>query len=51
MVNTCFLLLAAPESFLVGQRNTLLDGETTRARQWGATLGTAASHIYAPAST
>jgi hypothetical protein len=46
-----FRLLAAPESFLIGQGNTLLDGEAARARQWGATLGAAASHIYAPAST
>jgi hypothetical protein len=44
-------LLAAPDSFLVGQRNTLLDGEASQARQWVAALGTAASHIYAPAST
>jgi hypothetical protein len=46
-----FRLLAAPESFLVGQRNTLLDGEASRARQWGAALGAAASHSYAPAGT
>jgi len=46
-----FLLLAAPESFLIGQRNTLLDDEAARARQWGATLGTTASHGYALAGT
>jgi flavorubredoxin len=46
-----FRLLADPESFLIGQGNTLLDGEASRARQWGATLGAAASHIYASAST
>ena len=46
-----FRLLAAPESFLIGQRNTLLDGEAARARQWGAALGAAASHTYALAGT
>jgi len=44
-----FRLLAAPESFLIGQGHTLLDSEASRARQWGAALGTTASHIYAPA--
>jgi hypothetical protein len=29
----------------------LLDGEASRACQWGAALGTTASHIYAPAGT
>ena len=46
-----FRLLAAPESFLIGQGNTLLDSEASRARQWGAALGTTASHSYAPAGT
>jgi flavodoxin len=46
-----FRLVAAPESFLIGQRNTLLGGEAARARQWGAALGTAASHVYAPVGT
>jgi Flavodoxin domain len=46
-----FGLLAAPESFLIGQGNTLLDGEASRARQWGAALGATASHRYAPAGT
>ena len=46
-----FRLLTAPESFLIGQRNTLLDGEAARARQWGAALGAAASRTYAPAGT
>ena len=46
-----FGLLAAPESFLIGQGNTLLDGEASRARQWGAALGITASHSYAPAGT
>jgi len=34
-----YRLLAAPESFLVSKQNTLLDGETARARSWGALLG------------
>ena len=40
-------LVAAPESFLVGSQNTLLDGETARARRWGMMLG-AVSKIYLP---
>jgi hypothetical protein len=44
-----YRLFAAPESFLVGQQSTLLDGETSRARRWGMTLG-AASSTYSPAS-
>ena len=31
--------LMAPQSFLVGKRNTLADGEQARARQWGTTIG------------
>jgi len=34
-----YRLLAAPESFLVSKQNALLDGETARARSWGALLG------------
>ena len=41
-------LVAAPESFLVGSQNTLLDGEAERARRWGMTLG-AVSKTYLPA--
>jgi hypothetical protein len=43
-------LIAAPESFLVGQQNTLLDGEASRARRWGAALGVIATSIHQPAS-
>ena len=43
-----YRLIAAPESFLVGQRNTLLDGEASRARQWGTALAAVA---YFPART
>ena len=41
-------LVAAPESFVVGSQNTLLDGEAERARRWGMTLG-AVSKTYLPA--
>jgi len=41
------VLLTAPESFLIGKHNTLLDGEDSRARSWGSALGTAASNAYA----
>ena len=43
-----YRLIAAPESFVVGSQNTLLDGETARARRWGMTLG-AVSKTYLPA--
>ena len=43
-------LLAAPESFLVSKKNTLVDGEADRARAWGAMIGAAASDLYAPAA-
>jgi hypothetical protein len=33
---------------VVGSQNTLLDGETARARRWGMTLG-AVSKTYLPA--
>jgi flavodoxin-like protein len=42
-------LVLAPESFLIGQQNTLLDGESTRARRWGEALGAAATIAYTPA--
>jgi hypothetical protein len=41
-------LIAAPDSFLVGPQNTLLDGEADRARRWGMMLG-AVSKTYLPA--
>jgi hypothetical protein len=41
-------LIAAPESFLVSGRNTLLAGEAERARQWGAALGTVACEAHRP---
>jgi hypothetical protein len=34
-----YRLVAAPQSFLVGSHNTLLDGEASWARRWGMTLG------------
>ncbi len=45
-----YRLIAAPESFLVGPQNTLLDGEASRARRWGAALGVIASSLHLPAS-
>ncbi len=44
-----YRLIAAPESFLVGQQNTLLEGEAARARRWGAALGVIATSIRFPA--
>jgi hypothetical protein len=44
-----YRLVAAPESFLIGQGNTLLDGESSRARRWGDALGAAATIGYVPA--
>ncbi len=41
-----YRLIAAPESFLVSQQNTLLDGEAPRARRWGVALGVIASNIH-----
>jgi len=41
-------IIAAPESFLVSQQHTLLDGEAERARRWGMTLG-AVSQAHIPA--
>jgi hypothetical protein len=46
-----YRIVAAPESFLVGKQNTLLDGEASRARRWGAALGVMASDAYFPART
>ena len=43
-----YRLIVAPESFLVSQQNTLLDGEVSRARCWGATLGATASGLSSP---
>ena len=39
-------LIAAPESFLIGKQNALLDGEVSRASRWGAALGVVASDAY-----
>jgi len=39
-----YRLVVPPESFLVTTDNTLLDGEATRARSWGAVIGVAASN-------
>ncbi len=44
-------LIAAPESFLVTSRSSLLDGEAARARHWGAALGVIATDAYVPAAT
>ena len=44
-----YRVIAAPESFLVSQQNTLLDGEAPRARRWGVALGVIASNIHLPA--
>jgi hypothetical protein len=44
-----YRLIAAPESFLVSRRDSLLDGEAARARRWGAALGVVASSINLPA--
>jgi len=44
-----YRLLAAPESFLVSKQNALLDGETARARSWGALLGEEARSAFAGA--
>jgi hypothetical protein len=44
-----YWLVMPPESFLVGQRNILLDAEASRAGRWGAKLGAAATIAYVPA--
>lgn len=38
-------LIAPPESFVVTKLNTLVDGESSRARRWGAALAAAAELI------
>jgi hypothetical protein len=42
-------LVVAPESFLIGKENALVDGEASRARQWGEALGAAATIAHVPA--
>ena len=43
-----YFLVMPAESFLVTQRNMVVDGETSRARRWGATLGAAAAFAHVP---
>jgi menaquinone-dependent protoporphyrinogen IX oxidase len=38
-------LIAPPESFVVTKLNTLADGESSRARRWGAALAAAADQV------
>jgi menaquinone-dependent protoporphyrinogen IX oxidase len=40
-----YRLIAPPESFLVTKLNTLADGESSRARQWGEALAAAADLV------
>ena len=47
LVKRRFVLLGAPESFLVDKDNHLLEGEEERARAWGRTIAQAASTITA----
>jgi Flavodoxin len=42
-----YRLVLPPESFLVTNANTLVDGEATRARSWGAVIGLTASEMLA----
>lgn len=42
-----YRLIAAPESFLVSKKNTLLAGEAERASSWGTTIGETARGAYA----
>jgi Flavodoxin domain len=45
-----YRFIAAPESFVVGSQNTLLDGEAARARRWGMRLGAVSrTHLPTPA--
>jgi hypothetical protein len=44
-----YFLVVPTESFLISQQNTLIDGETSRARRWGAALGAAAAIAHVPA--
>jgi hypothetical protein len=46
-----YFLVAPAESFLVSQRNTVIDGEASRAHGWGAVLGAAATVAHVPAGT
>lgn len=41
-----YILAADPESFLVDQGGTLLNGERMRARCWGEALGASAAHLH-----
>jgi len=45
-----YLMLTAPESFLVSKQNTLVDGEATRACSWGALIGEQARGAFAHAA-
>ena len=40
-----YRLIAPPESFVVTKLNTLADGESSRARRWGAALAAAANLV------
>jgi len=43
-------LVAAPASFVIGPKNTPIDGEAERARRWGMTLGAVSkTYLLAPA--
>jgi hypothetical protein len=44
-----YFLVVPAESFLVSQRNVVIDGEAARARQWGTKLGAAAAFAHVPA--
>jgi Flavodoxin domain len=44
-----YFLVVPAESFLVSQQNLVIDGETSRARRWGAALGAAAAFAHVPA--
>jgi hypothetical protein len=44
-----YWLVMPPESFLVSQRNVLLEAEASRAERWGAALGAAATIAHVPA--
>lgn len=44
-----YFLVVPTESFLISQRNILIDGENLRARRWGAALGAAAAIAHVPA--
>lgn len=43
-----YRLIAPPESFLVTRLNTLVDGESSRARGWGAALTAAVGRLSVP---